>query len=135
MRRASVITSATHRLHAVCMSTLLLLAACAPSANETSERESAAQEAAAPVGSSATPSEGACEISTTEGDFIKRIGCKADFDRLASIPIDANIPGARSVKVVLDQLDGDALYFQNSQKYQIHYQFASKFLSGNGKPV
>ena len=67
-------------------------------------------------------------------DFAKSLGCRADFDALASIPVDADIPGARSVKVVLDQLDGDALYFQNSQKYQIHHQFVAAHLSGQGKP-
>ena len=37
-------------------------------------------------------------------DSAPTLGCKADFDALASIPIDTNIPGARSAKVVLDQL-------------------------------
>ena len=50
------------------------------------------------------------------------------------MPLDQSIPGARSTKVVLDQLDGDKLYFQNSKKYQIHYEFASAHLSGNGLP-
>ncbi|MET0342480.1 MAG: PEP/pyruvate-binding domain-containing protein [Polyangiales bacterium] len=114
------------RPHAFCLSALALtLGACAPAAGGDESVARGAQEA--------TP--GACEVNGAAPDFLKRIACKADFDALASIPIDANIPGARSVKVVLDLLDGDALYFQNSQKYQIHYQFASKFLSGNGKPV
>ena len=51
------------------------------------------------------------------------------------MPLDATIPGARSVKVVLDQLDNDALYFQNSSKYKIHHQFASKHLSGPRLPL
>lgn len=80
--------------------------------------------------------EEACSISGDEQvDFVQHIGCRADFDALASTPIDENLPGARSVKVVLDQLDGDALYFQNSQKFQIHYQFVSTHLSGGERPV
>lgn len=80
--------------------------------------------------------EGTCQVASgTAVDYVRTIGCRADFQALASVPVDANIPGARSTKVVLDQLDGDALYFQNSQTYKIHYQFASKFLSGNGRPV
>lgn len=67
-------------------------------------------------------------------DFLQRVGCPRDFDALASEPLDATIPGARSLKVVLDQLDGDALYFQNSEKYAIHYEFASEHLSGDGLP-
>lgn len=68
-------------------------------------------------------------------EFLKRIGCRKDFDALASVPVDSSLPGARSVKVVLDLDDGDALYFQNSQTYPIHYQFVSAHLSGNGLPV
>lgn len=66
--------------------------------------------------------------------FLEQIGCRKDFDALASVPVDANLPGARSVKIVLDQADGDALYFQNSQTYQIHYEFVSAHLSGDGLP-
>ncbi|MFZ5893757.1 MAG: PEP/pyruvate-binding domain-containing protein [Myxococcota bacterium] len=81
--------------------------------------------------------EGACEVATPTSppDFVQRVGCKADFDALASVPLDATIPGARSVKVVLDQLDlanENALYFQNSSKYKIHFEFASAHLSGKG---
>ncbi|MEA2696341.1 MAG: hypothetical protein QOI66_612, partial [Myxococcales bacterium] len=62
--------------------------------------------------------EGTCQAAAggDAPDFLKTIGCRADFDVLASQPLDATIPGARSVKVVLDQLDSDALYFQNSVK-------------------
>jgi hypothetical protein len=67
-------------------------------------------------------------------DYLQAIGCRMDFDLLASEPLHAAIPGARSVKVVLDQEDGDALYFQNSNKYQIHHKFAEAHLSGDGKP-
>jgi hypothetical protein len=68
-------------------------------------------------------------------DSSATIGCQTDFERLASQPLDISIPGARSVKFVLDQVDGDALYFQNSEKFKIHWAFASSHLSGNGKPV
>jgi hypothetical protein len=79
--------------------------------------------------------EGTCQIGATAPDSLDRISCRADFDALASEPLDTSIPGARSVKVVLDQLGGDVLYFQNSKKYEIHYQFASAHLSGMGKPL
>ncbi|HKU38992.1 MAG TPA: PEP/pyruvate-binding domain-containing protein, partial [Polyangiales bacterium] len=79
--------------------------------------------------------EGVCEVDTApDPDSLRKIGCTRDFQTLASAPLDASIPGARSAKVVLDLLDDNALYFQNSNKYSIHYEFASKFLSGNGKP-
>ena len=66
-------------------------------------------------------------------DFTNAIGCGSDFSSLASEPLDASIPGAISAKTVIDLSDGN-LYFQNSKKYKIHYDFASAQLSGNGRP-
>ncbi|MEO7668439.1 MAG: PEP/pyruvate-binding domain-containing protein [Polyangia bacterium] len=78
-----------------------------------------------------------CDIAagTPAPHYLQHLGCRADFDALASEPLDSSIPGALSGKVILDQLDmrqknGEALWFQNSVKYQIHHQFASKYLSG-----
>ncbi|MCY1008101.1 hypothetical protein OV079_21585 [Nannocystis pusilla] len=68
-------------------------------------------------------------------EFARQIGCMADFQALASVPLDANLPGARSVKVVQDHGDADALYFQNSALYPIHYEFVSTHLSGDPLPV
>ena len=68
-------------------------------------------------------------------EFLKVVGCDSDFQALASEPVTVDLPGARSAKVVLDQADSNALYFQNSVKYQIHYEFASTHLSGNGLPI
>jgi hypothetical protein len=68
-------------------------------------------------------------------EFLRQIGCTSDFQALASAPLDVSLPGARSVKVVLDQADSDALYFQNSVLYQVHYQFTSTHLSGGSLPV
>ncbi|WP_437683412.1 PEP/pyruvate-binding domain-containing protein [Sorangium sp. So ce131] len=81
----------------------------------------------------------AAEVCERKGDeasteFLERVGCAADFEALASAPLDANLPGARSVKVVLDQADQNALYFQNSELYPIHYDFVSTHLSGDGLP-
>jgi hypothetical protein len=82
------------------------------------------------------PVEGTCQSTPTSApDSLPSIGCTQDFQVLASEPLDDSIPGARSGKVVLDRLGGDVLYFQNSNKYQIHYDFVSRFLSGNGKPT
>jgi hypothetical protein len=69
-------------------------------------------------------------------DYLRYIGCTKDFEALSSDPIDATLPGARSTKVVYDTAQtGGALYFQNSVLYQVHYEFASTHLSGNGLPV
>ena len=76
-----------------------------------------------------------CLGTTSDALVVRDLGCAADFEALASRPLDATIPGARSVKTVIDRFDGDALYFQNSVTYQTHYQFVSTHLSGNGLPV
>ena len=86
-------------------------------------------------GGGSSPKPEKCEIPAGDPapDFLTKIGCQADFQALSSEPLDSSIPGARSGKVVLDTFDGtktDQLYFQNSIKYEIHYQFASKHLSG-----
>ncbi|HOX46569.1 MAG TPA: PEP/pyruvate-binding domain-containing protein [Myxococcota bacterium] len=67
-------------------------------------------------------------------DYLSALGCEDDFLALASIPADSSIPGARSVKTVIDREDGDALYFQNSQRYAIHWEFARAVLSGGSLP-
>ena len=85
----------------------------------------------------ATPyDEWSCTL--TDGDetpFASQIGCFDDFDALASAPLDASIPGARSVKTVIDRTDSSELYFQNSVLYPIHWDFASAHLSGDGLPL
>jgi hypothetical protein len=66
---------------------------------------------------------------------LTHLGCAADFAALASLPLDQNLPGARSVKVVHDHADADALHFQNSARYQIHHDFCSAHLSGGDLPI
>ncbi len=94
-------------------------------------------DALAPDAHVGPPPEEACVLApgADSPEMLRHLGCKADFDALASAPIDATLPGARSTKVVLDQADSNALYFQNSVLYPIHYAFASTHLSGNGLPI
>jgi len=93
-------------------------------------------------GASTSVVEGSCRIAasditdgTASTQSLERIDCSEDFRALGSAPIDASIPGARSVKVIQDTLDSNHLYFQNSVLYKVHYDFASTHLSGNGLPV
>jgi pyruvate, water dikinase len=67
--------------------------------------------------------------------FLTSIGCARDFELLSSPPLVAGLPGARSVKTVIDRLDDGALYFQDSLTYPTHWAFARAHLSGNGKPI
>jgi len=77
--------------------------------------------------------EDASDPATTP--FLRDLGCASDFEALASEPLDASIPGARSLKTVFDRVSGQALYFQNSKLYPIHYDFCRAHLSGQGKPI
>ncbi len=75
------------------------------------------------------------DASADAPDFASELGCETDFALLSSEPPSASIPGATSVKVVVDRADDNALYFQNSKKYGVHYEFVSEHLSGNGLPL
>src|SRR6478735_1142546 len=93
-------------------------------------------------GSTGVVVEGACEIpesnivkGTASTEYLEHIGCSADFQAMGSAPIDASIPGARSGKEVMDTADANHQYFQNSVLFQVHYDFASTHLSGNGLPI
>ena len=68
-------------------------------------------------------------------DYLRTLGCPGDFDALASVPLAVAIPGARSVKTVIDRTDDDALYFQDTATYRVHWDFARRFLSGSGHPI
>jgi hypothetical protein len=115
---------------------LLLLSACGygvgPATGDTGETGETGDAGGSSTGEPAW----ACVVPAGEApDSTAKIGCEQDFDALASLPLDSSIPGARSVKTVIDQLDGGALYFQNSQKYLIHWDFVSQHLSGMGRPI
>lgn len=73
--------------------------------------------------------------ATSESAFLFTVGCEEDFALMASQPLNASIPGARSIKTVIDRVDGTDLYFQNSNTYLTHHEFASNNLSGQGLPV
>lgn len=72
----------------------------------------------------------------SEPDSLPELGCESDFDLLASQPTDSSLPGALSVKTIIDRVDENRTYFQDSNKYRLHYDFASEFLSAkDGLPV
>ncbi len=62
-------------------------------------------------------------------DSLPELGCETDFLAVAAEPADSSLPGALSVKFIIDRIDESALYFQNSDLYQVHYDFASTHLS------
>ena len=79
--------------------------------------------------------DGECLNTDTDPDYVTDIGCYADYVAVAAPPLAASIPGVLSTKTVIDRIDDHNLYFQNSRRYPIHYDFASTHLSGNGLPM
>ncbi len=79
--------------------------------------------------------EWACTANSDSPNALQELGCRADFDALASAPLDASVPGARSVKVIIDRFDENAVTFQNSERYPTHYDYASEHLSGGDLPL
>jgi hypothetical protein len=124
VNRTSIITGA-----------LLLLLSVAACSNSSTNEPNGAEGGAG--GEPATITEGECLIDGSAGapDSARQLPCKADFDALASAPLDSSLPGATSAKVVLDQQDDNALYFQNSTRFPIHYDFVSSHLSGGDLPL
>jgi len=77
--------------------------------------------------SAVRPSE--CQAESEDPDYLLVLGCESDFESVAVAPSDSSLPGALSVKFLVDRVDDSALYFQNSNTYAIHYDFASTHLS------
>ena len=67
-----------------------------------------------------------------ELDSLSSLGCPEDFERASTEPADSSIPGARSVKTIIDRVDGNRLYFLNTTKFPLHYDFATANLSAVG---
>lgn len=100
-------------------------------AGAAGESNATATGTAGAAGSTSNATAGAPGLVTTASgpEYLNRIGCRSDFDALASVPLSTTIPGSVSAKVVFDQANGNTLYFQNSKLYQVHYEFASTHLS------
>jgi len=81
--------------------------------------------------------EGVCTLDPedTDPDYVSYIGCRKDYEAVAAAPLVSSIPGALSAKTVIDRVDKNNLYFQNSRRYPIHYDFASTHLSGGDFPI
>ncbi len=79
-----------------------------------------------------SPTEWPCTLDDQAEPFwADQVGCLVDWDKIASTPLDASIPGARSAKTVIDTLQENKLYYINSQLYPIHWEFAFEHLSAD----
>lgn len=82
-----------------------------------------------------TPEDG-WECASEEGadfDALPQLGCTEDFERASAEPADASLPGARSVKIIIDRVDANRLYFLDTTEYPLHFDFAKTHLSAVGE--
>jgi pyruvate, water dikinase len=54
--------------------------------------------------------------------------CAAEFEGQAARPLDASLPGALTVKTIVDQAEADAVYFLDTNAYPMHKAFAVEHL-------
>lgn len=102
-----------------------------PSTSETPNTSNASSSSG-----TSSPERQCVSIEGAEFDSLDALGCASDFERASSQPADSSLPGARSVKTIIDRVDGNRLYFINTAKYPLHYEFASTHLSAvNDLPV
>lgn len=69
---------------------------------------------------------GVCEEA--EVAWRARLACEAEFEGLAARPLDAALPGAFTVKTIVDRANGDAVYFMDTEAYPLHRPFAVEHL-------
>lgn len=58
----------------------------------------------------------------------ERLSCPAEFEAQAARPLDAALPGAFTIKIILDRADDDRPYFLDTDAYPLHRPFALEHL-------
>lgn len=71
---------------------------------------------------------GACEADApcdeSRQPSRERLHCLAEFRAQAARPLDSALPGAYTVKTIIDQVSADRVYFQDTLTYPLHRAFA-----------
>jgi pyruvate,water dikinase len=75
-----------------------------------------------------TPDPGACDPATAQPSR-SELRCEAEFLAQAARPLDASLPGARTIKTIVDRANGDAVHFLDTNAYPLHARFARDHLS------
>src|SRR5262245_742591 len=53
-----------------------------------------------------------------------QLRCEAELRAQAARPLDAALPGALTIKTIVDRADGDAVHFMDTATYPLHSRFA-----------
>jgi hypothetical protein len=103
---------------------------------ESAEGEGDTGEGEGETGEGEGEIEGTCVVDPQNvPDGLPTVVCRADFEALASQPLDSALPGARSAKVGIDRADSNELWFQNSNRYPIHHGYVDANRSGGELPI
>lgn len=75
------------------------------------------------VGCSSEPATRPCEVTAAQPS-LGSIDCQAEFMLQAARPLDSSLPGALTIKTIIDRAGGDALHFLDTNAYPLHQRFA-----------
>ena len=78
------------------------------------------------TGSGAGPGDPQCEAAPLPSRA--ELLCQGEWLAQAARPLDASLPGARTVKTIIDRLHDDAVYFMDTAAYPMHAAFAQRHL-------
>lgn len=67
------------------------------------------------------------QVPKADSEFLHTLNSAADFQSFAGAPLDNAYPDISSVKAVYD-LDRKEIYYINSNRYRLHFDFCSKVL-------
>jgi pyruvate, water dikinase len=59
----------------------------------------------------------------------QRLACEAEFLAQAARPLDSALPGARTIKTIVDRADGDRVHYLDTTAYPLHRSFAVDHLA------
>lgn len=79
--------------------------------------------AAIATGVAACDSSRPCEITETQPS-LDSIDCQQEFDLQATRPLDGSLPGAVTIKTIIDRADDNAVHFLDTNTYPLHQEFA-----------
>lgn len=68
-----------------------------------------------------------CEVTEAQPS-VPTVDCREEFDLQATRPLDSSLPGAVTVKTIIDQANADAVHILDTASYPIHSAFAIEHL-------
>lgn len=70
-----------------------------------------------------------CAYKGGNPDYLSQLNCIKDFTVLQGSPLAQKFGAVNSIKVIYE-INSKKLYFINSHKYRLHFEFVSKYLHG-----